>query len=107
MKIRPPVIAALMLSLLSTAAFAQSQRMVFINGIRLSNAQLVTLQRMHCAMIPNGAYWLNPRTGAWGFAGNGATRGYLGEPCRRGQVPRRKSLSERGLLYTPGDLNFR
>ena len=86
---------------------AQLQRHVYVNGQRLNTVQLATLQRMHCAWIPDGAYWINTRTGAWGYAGNGRVQGYLGDPCRQGGGGGRKSLSERGLLYTPGDLNFR
>lgn len=106
MKTLTPLLAALLLSALAPAALAQAQRYVVINGARLNAMQLATLQRMNCAYIPNGAYWLNPRTGAWGYAGHRATRGHLGDACRGGGA-RRKSLSERGLLYTPGDLNFR
>jgi hypothetical protein len=42
---------------------------------------------------------------AWGYAGNPLIQGYLGGGCAPQQ--RHKSLSERGLLYRPFDLNFR
>ncbi|MCB1886004.1 MAG: hypothetical protein KDH20_00230 [Rhodocyclaceae bacterium] len=106
MRTLPTLLTAAVLSLTIGTAHAQS-REVFVNGQRLTSAQLNGLQRMHCARIPDGAYWLNTRTGAWGYAGNGRVQGYLGDPCRQGGGSRRKSLSERGLLYTPGDLNFR
>ncbi|MDB5928290.1 MAG: hypothetical protein JWN13_7226, partial [Betaproteobacteria bacterium] len=47
-------------------------------------------------------YWLNLQTGAWGYAGHARVQGVLGDACVRQQ--RRKSLSERGLLYGPGEL---
>ena len=28
---------------------------------------------------PNGHYWLNMQTGAWGYIGNPETQGYLGQ----------------------------
>jgi len=101
------VVAATALCLLASASMAQGRRQVYINGVRLNSSQLATLQSMHCAFIPDGAYWLNLRTGAWGYAGNGRVQGYLGDPCRAGGNRGHRSLSERGLLYTPGDLNFR
>lgn len=80
-------------------------RFVIVNGQRLSDAQVAQLDRVQCTRIPNGRYWLNTNTGAWGYAGNPMRQGWLGDLCRQQQ--RHKSLSERGLLYTPGDLNFR
>lgn len=96
---------ALTLGLCAFAAQAQA-RFVFVNGQRLSDAQVAVFDRVQCTRIPNGSYWLNGATGAWGYAGNPRVQGYLGDLCRRPQQ-RHKSLSERGLLYTPGDLNFR
>lgn len=86
------------------SVFAQ-MRYVVVNGQRLSDRQIAHLDRIQCTFIPNGHYWLNMRTGAWGYAGNPIRQGWLGDSCRRPQ--RHRSLSERGLLYTPGDLNFR
>lgn len=87
---------------------AASDRVVVVNGQRLTPPQLDMIQRMHCAYIPNGHYWLNVVNGAWGYHGNPWTQGYLGQPCRGSAGNQRhRSLSERGLLYTPGDLNFR
>lgn len=89
-----------------TAAAGPLQRNVVINGYRLAPAQIAQLQLAHCAYIPDGHYWLNPHNGAWGYAGHPWRQGFLGDPCRAGSQ-RQRSLSERGLLYTPGDLNFR
>lgn len=89
----------------STVSVFAQMRYVVVNGQRLSDRQISQLDRMQCTLIPNGHYWLNMRTGAWGYAGNPVRQGWLGDYCRRTQ--RHRSLSERGLLYTPGDLNFR
>jgi hypothetical protein len=47
----------------------------------LSDAQVATLSRANCRDIPNGAYWLNTRTGAWGYAGDPRVQGVFGEAC--------------------------
>ena len=107
MKASATILAAALLVLAAPTAQAQPQRRVYLNGQRLNTTQLAALQRMHCAWIPNGTYWLDANSGAWGYAGNGRVQGYLGDPCRNGGRGRRGSLSERGLLYTPGDLGFR
>jgi hypothetical protein len=64
--------------------------------------QIAHLERRACAPIPNGKYWLNTQTGAWGYAGNPHVQGVLGEACVRQQRPR--SLSERRQLYRPGEI---
>lgn len=65
------------------AATAQS-RWVFVNGLRLSDVQVVALARMNCSDIANGSYWLDLRSGAWGHAGSPVTQGVLGDGCRGG-----------------------
>ena len=72
--------AAALLSALCAEATAQS-RWVVVNGQRLSDAQIAALARMNCRDIPNGAYWLNTQTGAWGYAGNATVQGVFGEAC--------------------------
>ena len=90
--------------LFAGSVLAQTRHVV-VNGQRLSDRQIAQFDRAQCTLIPNGYYWLNAKTGAWGYAGNPVRQGWVGDYCRRTQ--RQRSLSERGLLYTPGDLNFR
>ena len=84
---------------LSTPVWPQS-RWVIVNGERVSHPQVAYLEQRACTRIPNGEYWLDMQTGAWGYARNPNVQGYFGEACRQP----RKSLSERGLLYRPGEL---
>ena len=98
------VLAFLLLGTLAFGAEAQT-RFVIVNNQRLDDAQIAYFDRIQCTRIPNGRYWLNTVTGAWGYAGNPLIRGYLGGGCAPQQ--RHKSLSERGLRYRPFDLNFR
>lgn len=66
--------------LVATAAAAQA-RYVVVNGQRLSSPQIAQLERLSCAEIPDGRYWLNAATGAWGYAG-GPQQGWVGDACR-------------------------
>ncbi|MFK7963285.1 MAG: hypothetical protein AB8C46_04885 [Burkholderiaceae bacterium] len=101
------VLSILFISLPLANVLAQERRVV-INGERLNSKQLAQADAAQCTRVPNGYYWWHPKTGAWGYWGNFKIQGYVGDGCRQSnRSGRRKSLSERGLLYTPGDLNFR
>ncbi|NND92267.1 MAG: hypothetical protein HKN42_15515 [Granulosicoccus sp.] len=87
---------------LAICGTAQAQRLVSINGTMLNAAQVHQLELMACTGIPDGNYWLDLNSGAWGYAGNALRMGYLGDACN--QTRRRPSLSERGQLYRPGEI---
>lgn len=74
------------LALLGADAATAQSRWIFVNGQRLSDSQVLELARMNCSDIPNGSYWLDMRSGAWGHAGNPITQGVLGDGCRRSQT---------------------
>lgn len=94
------VLCALALGLMAGTALAE--RYVVVNGQRLTSAQIAHLERIRCNPIPNGNYWLNMSTGVWGYANNPRPIGHISDPCR-GVDTRRPSLSERGMLFGPGD----
>ena len=94
------IIAGLVLTL-SLAGVAYAERWVVVNRTRLTIPQIEALERVHCGPIPNGHYWLDFRTGIWGYAGDPRSQGHIKDNCYRPE--RRPSLSERGLLFTPGD----
>lgn len=81
---RRPAVAALLGALLCIASLgaAAQSRIVIVNGKLLSDPNLARLEQMHCSRIPDGSYWLDGRTGAWGHAGNPQVQGVLGDPCR-------------------------
>ncbi|MGH8666086.1 MAG: hypothetical protein ACREUX_17635 [Burkholderiales bacterium] len=86
---------------LAVAAPANAQsRWVIVNGARMNDSQVAYLEQRACTRIPNGQYWLDMQTGAWGYARNPQVQGYFGEACRQP----RKSLSERRQLYRPGEI---
>ncbi len=84
----------------ATSALAH-ERFVVVNGQRLNHAEIARLEFFNCTRIPDGRYWLDPRSGAWGYAGSRTIHGYFGETCGHGR--RHRSLSERGQLFTPYD----
>ncbi|KAA3654933.1 MAG: hypothetical protein DWQ11_02680 [Proteobacteria bacterium] len=86
--------------LLLPATVGAQQRYVVVNGQRLGPAAMARLDRASCLRVPNGRYWIDMRSGVWGYEG-GAPQGRVGDNCRH---QRPKSLSERGLLYSPGEL---
>ena len=88
--------------MLASAAASAESRWVIVNGTRMNDAQLAQLERRACTTIPDGHYWLDAQTGAWGYTGNTRIEGVLGEACVRQQ--RQKSLSERRQLYRPGEI---
>ncbi|WP_299414458.1 hypothetical protein [Acaryochloris sp. IP29b_bin.148] len=96
--------AALSLNLLPMAVMAQEGRYVVVNGQRMTPQQLAVLDRVNCTRIQNGRYWYNPYTKLWGYEGNPYPQGRAGEACYQQQTPRQPSLSERGLLFSPGEL---
>ena len=69
-------------ALLATDAAAQT-RNVWVNGQRMTDAQVLDLSKRACTPIPDGAYWLNTQTGAWGYWGNPQVQGTFGDACRQ------------------------
>jgi hypothetical protein len=78
---RAALALALASALASASASAQT-RFVVVNGVRLSDAQVAHFDRRQCTRIPDGAYWLDARSGRWGYAGNPAVQGVVGDGCR-------------------------
>ena len=91
----------ILLVLFSFLSPAYAERYVVVNGHRLSIPEIQYLEQLHCGPVPNGKYWINLRTGQWGYAGNPWPQGQVGDNCRNPQS--RPSLSERGMLFSPSD----
>lgn len=83
------------------ASTAHAERYVVVNKQRLSNAEILELERRNCGPVVNGHYWYDANSGIWGYAGDPYPRGRLGDSCHRQQ--RRPSLSERGQLFSTWD----
>ena len=95
------VSAVIYFLLFSFLGVAYAERYIIINGQRLSIPEIQYLEHVHCGPIPNGRYWLNIRTGVWGYEGSPRAQGHIKDNCYNPQ--HRPSLSERGMLFSPGD----
>jgi len=60
---------------------------IWINGTRLTADQVRTLASHNCGVVASGRYWLDFRTGIWGYEG-GPAQGRLGDACRGAQYHR-------------------
>ena len=102
------LVSIAMASMFSTGVALAQTRWVVVNGQRMSDQQIAQLEHFHCAQIPNGWYWVNLVNGAWGYVGSWQVHGYFGDQCNvsgnHQARQRRKSLSERGLLYSPNEI---
>jgi len=86
MSVRKPLALTgiVLAALLSINAIA-FQRFVIVNGFPVGPADLAVLDYLHGEYIPNGRYWLDLNTGAWGFEG-GPLQGYLGDGYGGGET---------------------
>lgn len=92
-------------SLCAGSAWAtHDERVVIVNGQQMNSAQIAWLDHRNCAPVPSGRYWLDLRTGAWGYAGWPQAQGVLGSNCGAARTQPHRSLSERGRLYRPGEI---
>jgi hypothetical protein len=68
----------------SSPVFAQApSRLVIVNDAVMNDVQLLVLDALNCGVtVPDGNYWLNLDTGAWGFHG-GPQEGIIGAACRQ------------------------
>jgi len=62
-------------------ALAQ-QRSVVVNGALMTPQQLQVLDTLAGEPVPDGRYWLDPASGAWGYEG-GPVEGTLGAPANQ------------------------
>ncbi len=80
-----PFLAGLGLALGAVALTGQAAapRQVYINRSRLSSATLAQLEPAGAPRIPDGRYWYDALSGAWGLEG-GFTRGFVPAGLRLG-----------------------
>jgi hypothetical protein len=78
---------------------AKSGRDIIVNGRRLSPEQIAELEKAHCGPIPDGRYWLDLSSGAWGFVGTG-TMGHIRDNCAP-LTPFRALGGSAGVPYFP------
>lgn len=85
------------LSTATVGSVGNAQGWYFINGVA---ANTETAAQLAAVGLPFGFYWLQ-NNGDWGVVGDPVPRGNL---FARSASPPHRGLSERGLLYSPGEL---
>lgn len=94
-----PAGLAIALAASSPAAAQSPARLVIVNGAVMNEAQLLVLDAVNCGSpVPDGRYWLDANTGAWGFQGD-PQQGVIGAQCRAAQAPRQTAQSECQARY--------
>ncbi len=53
----------------------QDFRHIHINGIHLTDTQILYIDKTLGYEVPNGFYWVNDNTGEWGYEGNNEVLG--------------------------------
>lgn len=91
-----------MMMLVFAVGPAHAERYVVVNNQRLTQEEIFYFERLHCGPIANGHYVYDPRTGMWAYPGDRQWRGHITDNCRNPGP--RPGLSERGLLFAPGEL---
>lgn len=83
--IRLAALIAVWIASTSDSVAQYSTREVIVNGALTNAAELSILDALNCGSpVPNGRYWLNVNTGAWGYQG-GPQAGVLGSGCAPAQ----------------------
>lgn len=76
------VIITLLGALFASANSEAGQRVIHVNGASMNAAQMRYLDQLNCGnTVPNGRYWLNLQSGAWGYEG-GPQQGFVTD-CRQ------------------------
>ena len=83
-----------------SSAQAWGERIVIINGELLNGDQLALLDEINCAVVPDGNYWLDGESGAWGYAGNPYPQGVVGADCGGGYASNNGSGGRSGEYYS-------
>jgi hypothetical protein len=52
-------------------------RHIHVNGECLESTEMAQLDQLIGGMAPNGNYWIDFNTGAWGYEGDQETQGYI------------------------------
>jgi hypothetical protein len=79
---------AIVFGLLSSGAALADREMV-VNGHAMTPAQITEIERLACRTLPDGEYWLDTKSGVFGYVDNPRPQGRLRDSCNR--LPRRAS----------------
>lgn len=95
-----PAVVAAAVAMAFPASAQSLSRLVIVNGKVMNSAELSILDTANCGTsVPNGMYWLNVNTGAWGYQG-GPQQGVIGSQCRTAsQTPQADAQAECRAKY--------
>ena len=101
------VFALGLLAFVLTTGVAHGQaRNVIVNGVRLTDGQVASLQNQYGVRIHDGDYWYDGRVGAWGFRG-GPTVGFIVPGLALGGALRRDaSNGNTGVVINGRELHW-
>lgn len=88
----------------SVLAAGPAAAQVYVNGQRLSQAEIAWLATYSCGPVFPGSYWIDMQNGNWGFAGSRRVMGHIRDRCGQRRVFRDGNMSREGRLYSPGEL---
>ncbi|MEJ2621040.1 MAG: hypothetical protein P8163_12460, partial [Candidatus Thiodiazotropha sp.] len=63
---------------LTSHILVAEDRHIHVNGECLESTEMVLLDQLIGGLAPNGYYWIDFDTGAWGYEGDQETQGYIG-----------------------------
>lgn len=95
------VTAVALLTLACASQAGQYNRQIYINGERLDALGIAAVDRLSCGnTVPNGRYWLNLKTGAWGYEG-GPMEGLIGN-CQAAEPEAKSGYIEDRIFEQSG-----
>lgn len=86
---------------LSFLSVAQAQRAVYINDVKLKATVLQQLEQTYQTTIPNGHYWYDRLSGAWGFEG-GPAQGIIPANLNIGGTLKRNASGGKSGVFING-----
>jgi len=95
---------ALALAAASLSPLSAQQRNVVVNRVRLTETQLTGFERQWNVRVPDGNYWYDKSSGAWGMMG-GPTAGWMAAGLNLGgPLPQDASNGNTGVIINGREL---
>ena len=94
-------LAAITVLCASPVQAGQNGRQIYVNGERLDARSIAVLEQLNCGeRVPNGLYWIDLNTGAWGYEG-GPMQGVVGN-CRAAESKKESPYVEDRIFEKSG-----
>ncbi len=73
--------------LTSSSLYAEDERHIHLNAQHLTPDSIIKLDKKNGATVPDGNYWLNSKTGQWGFEGSLDVKGTINTTMAQNNIP--------------------